>query len=121
MIPDGFYGKRPWQRIQVALAGPIVNIIFALVAFFILWTSGGRNKQFSEFTHRIGWVDPKSALYERGVRPGDVIEKYDGHAFNGFKDLLMAGVMSDKTTEIQGYKVDYLTGQRSTSLYFAHL
>ncbi|HSX26820.1 MAG TPA: site-2 protease family protein [Chlamydiales bacterium] len=116
-IPDGFYGKRPWQRIQVALAGPVVNIAFALVAFAILWTSGGRNKQFSEFTHRIGWVDPKSALYERGVRPGDVIEKYDGHTFNGFKDLLMAGVMSDKTTEIQGYTVDYLTGQRNDFHY----
>ncbi len=116
-IADGFYGKKPWQRIKVALAGPLVNIAFSIVAFSILWFSGGRSKPFSEFTHRIGWVDTKSALYDRGVRPGDVIEKYDGRTFKGFKDLLMASVMSDETTQIKGYKVDYLTGQKSEFNY----
>lgn len=116
-ISDGFYGRRPWQRIQVAFAGPLVNIAFALVVFTVLWLSGGRNKEFYEFTHRIGWVDPKSALYEHGVRPGDVIQKYDGRPFNGFKDLLVAGIMSDETTQIQGFKVDYLSGQRSDFNY----
>lgn len=111
-IPDGFFGKTPWERIQVALAGPIVNIVFALFVFTLLWVSGGREKNFTEFTHRIGWVDPKSALYEEGVRPGDVITKYDGRPFHGFKDLLISSVMSDETTEIQGYKVDYDTGEK---------
>jgi len=112
-IPDGFFGKTPWQRIKVALAGPLVNIAFSLIVFAALWMTGGRDKQFTEFTHRIGWVDPKSALYEHGVRPGDVIEKYDGRPFNGFKDLLVAAIMSNGKTEIEGYKVDYLTGKRS--------
>ena len=116
-IPDGFYGKKPWHRIQVALAGPLVNIAFALLVFTFLWFSGGRNKEFVEFTHRIGWVDPKSALYEHGVRPGDVIQKYDGRPFNGFKDLLIAAFMSEETTQIEGYKVDYQKGQRSDFNY----
>jgi regulator of sigma E protease len=116
-IRDGFYGKSPWDRIQVALAGPVVNVVFAFVVFFILWISGGRDKSFTEFTHRIGWVDPGSALYEKGVRPGDVIQKYDGRSFTGFKDLLMAGIMSGSTTQIQGIKVDYLTGQKSDFNY----
>lgn len=111
-IPDGFYGKRPWQRIQVALAGPLVNIVFALVVFSGLWLVGGRDKSFAEFTHRIGWVDPKSALYELGVRPGDVIQKYDGREFNGFRDLLVSSIMNDKTTRIEGYKLDYATGEK---------
>lgn len=112
-IHDGFYGKRPWQRIKVALAGPLVNIAFAFVAFAILWASGGRVKPFKEFTNRIGWVDPQSALYQLGVRPGDVIERYDGKPFHGFKDLLVASLMSDKTMRIEGYKIDYATGKRS--------
>jgi regulator of sigma E protease len=112
-IPDGFFGKKPWQRIQVALAGPLVNIAFALVAFTLLWFVGGRDKPFAEFTKHIGWVDPKSALYEKGVRPGDLIQKYDGKVFNGFKDLLMASVMRGQTTQIEGIKVDYLTGEKS--------
>jgi regulator of sigma E protease len=112
-IADGFYGKKPWQRIKVALAGPVVNIVFAIAAFTVLWTAGGRSKQFSEFTSRIGWVDPQSALYNLGVRPGDVIERYDNRPFHGFKDLLVASLMDDKTMRIEGYKIDALTGKRA--------
>ncbi|MDE3046179.1 MAG: site-2 protease family protein [Verrucomicrobiota bacterium] len=111
-IKDGFYGKTPWQRIKVALAGPLVNIAFAFVAFSLLWASGGREKNFAEFTHFIGWVDPQSPLYEKGVRPGDYIEKYDGRPFTGFKDLLIASVMSGKETEISGYKIDEMNGEK---------
>jgi len=116
-IPDGFFGKKPWDRIQVAFAGPLVNIVFALVVFSVLWFSGGRNKQFTEFTHRIGWVDPNSALYSLGVRPGDVIDKYDGRPFTGFKDLLIASIMSDESTQISGKKIDYLSGKQTDFNY----
>lgn len=109
-INNGFYSKTPMQRIRVALMGPITNIIFAFVAFSVLWMSGGRNKSFSEFTHRIGWVDPKSALYQEGVRPGDVISSYDGRPFGGIKDLLIASIMKDDVNRIEGYKIDYLSG-----------
>ena len=111
-IPDGFYGKKPWPRIQVALAGPLVNIGFAFLCFVALWSMGGRKMPFSDFTHRIGWVDPKSELYAQGVRPGDVIQTYAGKSFNGFKDLLIAGIMNEKTTHVTGYKIDYRSGQK---------
>ncbi len=116
-IPDGFYGKKPWERIQVALAGPLVNVFFAFAIFLILWIAGGRDKPFTEFTHRIGWIDPKSTLYEHGVRPGDLIERYDGRPFTGFKDLLIAALMRDETTQIEGTKIDYLTGQKTDFNY----
>ena len=116
-IPDGFYGKKPWQRIQVAFAGPLVNIAFAFIVFSLLWFSGGRDKQFTQFTHRIGWVDPKSPLFELGVRPGDLIEKYDGRPFTGFNDLLIAGIMRKETTQIEGTKIDYVTGRKSDFNY----
>lgn len=116
-IADGFYGKSPWSRIKVALAGPLVNIVFGILAFIFIWMMGGRDKSFAEFTHRIGWVDPKSALYEHGVRPGDVIEQYDGRIFHGFRDLLVASIMDDKTTRISGYKIDYTNGQRNNFDY----
>lgn len=112
-IRDGFYGKKPMDRIWVAIAGPLVNIVFALVVFAVLWVSGGRDKQFFDFTHRIGWVDPQSALYANGVRPGDLIEKYDGKPFTGIKDLLVSALMKGETTRIEGIKVDYLTGKKS--------
>lgn len=110
-IRDGFYGKRPWQRIKVALAGPLVNIAFSFVAFSVLWMSGGRSKPSAEFTHRIGWVDPKAPLYELGVRPGDVISNYGGKPFHGFRDLLVTSLMDGGSVRIEGYKIDEGTGK----------
>lgn len=112
-IQGGFYGKKPMARIWVALAGPLVNIAFALLVFTVLWMAGGRDKQFFDFTHRIGWVDPQSALYANGVRPGDLIEKYDGKPFTGIKDLLVSSLMKGETTRIEGIKVDYLSGKKN--------
>ena len=116
-IRDGFYGKNPWARIQVALAGPVVNIGFAMLLFLVIWISGGREKNFSEFTHRIGWVDPTSRLYEKGVRPGDVIEGYNGHNFRGMKDLLIASAMEGDEMRITGYKIDSATGTKTSFDY----
>ncbi|HLB53372.1 MAG TPA: site-2 protease family protein [Chlamydiales bacterium] len=112
-IPDGFFGKKPMQRIRVALAGPLVNIVFAFLLFSFLWVTGGREKPFAEFTHRIGWVDPHSTLYEKGVRPGDLIDQYGGAPYNGFRDLLVASLMKGETIQIQGEKINEVTGEKT--------
>lgn len=116
-IPDGFYSKSPGKRIQVAIAGPLVNIAFAFLGFSLLWALGGRDKSFNEYTKRIGWVAPSSILYKEGVRPGDVVESYDGRPFRGVKDLLMASVMDEPNIRITGYKLDYENGGKHPFAY----
>ncbi len=105
-VKDGFFGKSPFDRIKVAFMGPLVNILFALLVFSALFFAGGREKTFSEYTHKIGWVDPKSELYAKGVRPGDEIASYNGIAYQGAKDHLTAPIMANQNLEIIGYKVD---------------
>jgi regulator of sigma E protease len=61
-VQDGFFGKKPLDRIKVALAGPLVNIAFALVAFTLLWSIGGREKNFSDFTHKLGSIRNQSFM-----------------------------------------------------------
>ncbi|HSW87296.1 MAG TPA: site-2 protease family protein [Rhabdochlamydiaceae bacterium] len=112
-IPDGFYGKKPWDRIKVAVMGPLVNIVFALFAFTIIWSSGGREKPFSEYTHLIGWVDPQSDLYKKGLRPGDEITKLRGHKFEGFTDLLYASILNDPKEDLNILKIDYEKGTKT--------
>ena len=65
-IKDGYFGKRPIDRILVSLMGPLVNIVFAFIAFTLLWSAGGREKKFSESTHKIGWIDQQSQLCSQG-------------------------------------------------------
>ena len=112
LAPDSFFGKSPFARIKVAFMGPIVNIVFALIAFTAIWSLGGKKEPFSKNTNIIGFVDPKSELYKYGVRPGDQILKYNGSDFNGFKDLMYASVMNQKLLKIEGLKIDYVTGEK---------
>lgn len=116
-IKDGFFAKNPWDRIKVALAGPVVNIVFALCVFTMIWAFGGREKPFSEFTNVIGFVDPSSELYQKGVRPGDQIVSLNNHEFRGFKDLLYTSVLNKKKINIQGDKIDYFSHEKTPFYY----
>lgn len=111
-IPGGFFAKSPFDRIKVAFMGPFVNIVFGLIIFSLLWADGGREKNFSEFTHKIGWVDPHSELYALGVRPGDEIASYDGHLYESAKDHLYAPMTSPSALQIKGFKNNYQTGEK---------
>lgn len=108
-VPDGFFGRPPIDRIKVAIMGPLVNILFALLLFTLLWFSGGREKSFSQYTPLIGWLDPKSPLFERGVRPGDEISSYNGTAFHGVQDHIYAATINGVNNEmtITGLYHDY--------------
>jgi regulator of sigma E protease len=112
-ISDGFFGKGPLARIAVAAMGPIVNLVFALLAFALLWSTGGRQQTFTEHTHKIGWVDPHSELYAQGVRPGDEIAAYNDRPYTTISDHLQAPMTSDGTLKIDGYHVDYNTHTRT--------
>ncbi|MBS0623167.1 MAG: site-2 protease family protein [Verrucomicrobia bacterium] len=106
-IPNGFFAQSPLKRIFVAVAGPLANFILAIVIFCVLWGIGGRVKPFSEYTQITGWVDPKSEIFAKGVRPGDILTSYNGKPFNGAKDLLYAAMLSGNAVTWQGEHVDY--------------
>jgi regulator of sigma E protease len=116
-VVDGFYGKKPWSRIKVALAGPIINIAFAFAAFCVLWILGGRSKPFSDYTHLIGSIDRSSGIYSVGVRPGDEITRLDKKSFRNFQDFIYVAIFSDKPPQIDGFKINYLEQQRSPFQY----
>lgn len=116
-IPDGFYGKKPLSRIKVALAGPIVNILFAFAIFCVLWALGGRAKPFSEYTHLIGSIDSSSNIYADGVRPGDEIKEINHKPFRNFQDFLFAAILEDTPPQVSGLKINYLQ-QTSTPFQY---
>lgn len=117
-VKDGFFAKSPWARLKVAFMGPFVNLLFALVAFTLLWSTGGREKNFSEFTHKIGWIDPKSELYAAGVRPGDEVLEYDGYPLQSYKDHLYAAMMASGPVLVKGTKINDYTGEKTPFEYF---
>lgn len=106
-IPNGFFSKTPLARIQVAIAGPLMNILFALICFTLLWVAGGRPKSFNEFTHIIGFVDTKSSLYQSGLRPGHQIIELNGKKFTGFKDFIYSAIMKPAQRTLAARDISY--------------
>lgn len=100
--PDGFFGKRPVDRLIVAIMGPVFNLLLAFLIFTLIWVIGGRDKYFSELTQRAGWIDPQSELFQKGIRPGDRITKYNKNPVTGMKDHLYAAMTSDKEIQVEG-------------------
>ena len=113
-MKDGFFGKKPFDRIKVAFMGPFVNIVFALIAFTALWLVGGREKGFSDYTGKIGWLDPKSELYVKGIRPGDEITAYNGQPYEGAKDHITGPMMSSEgEIQVQGNRFNAHTLEKT--------
>ena len=103
-IPDGFFGKSSWDRIKVAMMGPLTNLVFAFLVFTVIWATGGREKNFADVTNKIGWVDPQSALFKAGVRPGDIILKYNAEPVKGAKDHFHAAMTSGDNIQVEGMR-----------------
>jgi len=112
-VKDGYFGKRPLDRILVSFMGPFVNIVFAFLAFTILWMAGGREKKFSEYTHKIGWMDQKSDLYSKDIRPGDEVVSYNHEPIRGSKDHLTVPMISTGQIQVQGYRFDVAADQKT--------
>ncbi len=116
-IPDGFFGKKPIDRIKVALAGPMMNIVAALLVFMMIWALGGRDKTFSEYTSKIGWIDTQSELYAHGIRPGDEIVSYNGYNYKSSKDHIYAAMVAKNGVTVEGNIVDDMTKAKKPFSY----
>ncbi len=110
--PGGFFNKSPWDRIKVAIMGPLANLVLGLLIFGFIWLSGGRQENFSEQTSIIGWVDPHSELYTLGVRPGDEVTAYNQYPYEGAKDHIYAPMTDPESVTIHGNHVNYDSGTK---------
>ena len=75
----------PLSKILVAFAGPLMNVIFAIVIAVFLWIFG-LPKQVNDPV--VGYVGKSSEEYALGVRPGDVIQSVNGEKVESWQDVI---------------------------------
>ena len=92
-IPEGYteedmqkmsaFRKKPWQRLLIALGGPLANFVLAIAIFF------GINaiKGIPEPDTIITVVSNESAAYISGLRDGDKIISINDNKINNFEEL----------------------------------
>ena len=78
-----FAGKPLGQRAYIVFAGPLANIVYAVIVMATLFSVLGQ-----PFTPAdVGEVDPNSAAARAGFQPGDLIVSIDGTAIERFEQV----------------------------------
>jgi regulator of sigma E protease len=74
----------PMSRIWVALAGPFMNLVFALVIASVIWWVG---LPVHVNPPIIGYVEPDSPEARMGIREGDRIVRVDGKRVKSWQEV----------------------------------
>jgi regulator of sigma E protease len=73
--PTEFLEKPWWVRALITVAGPLANLVFAMILFFFLYTIGFT---VPDYPSRIAGVKPESAAARIGLSPGDSVAAWNG-------------------------------------------
>ena len=85
----------PLSKILVAFAGPLMNVIFAILIAVFIWLVG-IPKPINEPV--VGYVGEKSREYKIGARPGDRITNVNGEPIETWQDVVYAVLDSEGET-----------------------
>ncbi len=84
-LPFAFNRQHPWKRIAIVAAGPLINLVFAIVLFWILFLPSQE-----QLNTRVGKVLPQTPAAEVNMQPGDRITAVDGTQVNTWEKLNFA-------------------------------
>lgn len=104
----------PWSKILVAFAGPAMNVVFAFVIAVYIYVVG---LPIAVNPAVVGPVDPTSAEYKLGIRPGDRIVEVSDKPVESWEDvgeivMLARGNVLPVVLERDGQRTRYeLTAQ----------
>ena len=76
--PDEFLSKTKWQRFQILIAGPTMNLLLAVVVMAIVLMQGVEVPVYEDQPPDVAAVLPDSPASKVGIRPGDRILKVAG-------------------------------------------
>src|SRR5687767_10597185 len=87
--PDEFLSKTKWQRFQILIMGPVMNIVLAVVVLAIVLAQGAQVLAYRDEAPVIGAVVPGSPAEQIGLRRGDRILTVAGDQVDTWEDLLI--------------------------------
>ena len=87
---DEFLSKSKWERFQVLIMGPVMNLALAIVVMALVLYQGAQVPVFTSQPAFVGSVEPDSVAALAGIQPGDRIVNVDGRTIDDWQGLVMA-------------------------------
>jgi regulator of sigma E protease len=99
--PDEFLSKTKWERFQVLIMGPLMNIILAVVVMAVVLAQGAEVPIYEDQPPTIGAVEPDSPAERAGIQAGDLILTVADDPVSTWEDLFIAiGTRPDRDVPI---------------------
>ena len=101
---DEFLSKSKWQRFQVLIMGPVMNLVLAVVVMAAVLYQGAPAPIFVQQPAIVATVSDSSALKAAGLQRGDQIVAVDGESTPTWEDF--ANALSTKSKRQVALQVD---------------
>jgi regulator of sigma E protease len=93
---DEFLSKSKWQRFQVLIMGPVMNLVLAVVVMAVVLYQGAPAPAFMQQPAVVGTILDQSVLKPAGLQVGDHIVSVDGDSVPTWEDFLNAVAAKSK-------------------------
>lgn len=93
--PESFLAKTPGQRMLVVSGGVVMNVIFAVLAFVVIFMHG-----LPREAPIVGRVTRHSAAEQAGVQSGDRIRSINGSGVLHFREIQLAITLAEPDSPI---------------------
>lgn len=110
-LPYAFNRQKPWKRIAIVAAGPLINLIFAVLLFWILFLPAQE-----QLNTKIGKIIPNSPAAAAQLHVGDKIIAVDGKETTTWEKLNFA--LIDRVGETGTVNIDVDRAGSEKILYY---
>lgn len=87
--PDEFLSKSKWERFQVLIAGPAMNVALAILVLWGVLLQGADIPAYRDMPPVVGAMEADAPALKAGVEVGDRILRVDDRAVDTWDDFLM--------------------------------
>jgi regulator of sigma E protease len=99
--PDEFLSKTKWERFQILIMGPAMNILLAVVVMAVVLAQGAEVPIYQDRPPVVGAVAPGSPAERAGIQRGDLILSVAGDEVDTWDDLFIAvGTRPDRDVSL---------------------